>query len=149
MNAAFKAFCAGKGIVMEFTAPYSPVQNGIAEQLNCTLLEHAHAMMLPNRSPSCFGQRLSHMLATLRTDPQLRHWGQTSHHIKGFSVRSQRSTNWLSLAENAGSKSLTSGALNWNRSQSNIFSLVCLPTLRLGGTTTPHPTVFRRLETSF
>ena len=25
VNAAFKAFCAGKGIVMEFTAPYSPV----------------------------------------------------------------------------------------------------------------------------
>ena len=51
MNAAFKAFCAGKGIVMEFTSPYSPAQNGIAKQLNRTLLEHAHAMMFAKQVP--------------------------------------------------------------------------------------------------
>ena len=51
MNTAFKAFCAGKGIVMEFTAPYSPVQNGIAEWLNHTLLEHACAMMFAKQVP--------------------------------------------------------------------------------------------------
>ena len=32
-------------IIMETTAPYSPAQNGIAEQLNWTLLEHAWAMI--------------------------------------------------------------------------------------------------------
>ena len=149
VNTAFKAFYSGKGIVMEFTAPYSPVQNGITKWLNCTLLQHAHTMMFANRSSSCFGWRPLHMLATLRTNPQLRHWGQTSHRIKDFLVRSQRLTDWLSLAENAGSKSLTSSTLNWNQSQSNIFSLVCLPTLRLGGTTTPCPTMSRCLEISF
>ena len=41
INALFRTFCAEKGIIMEFTTPYSPTQNGIAERLNHTLLEHA------------------------------------------------------------------------------------------------------------
>ena len=40
INALFRTFCAEKGIIMESTAPYSPTQNGIAERLNRTLLEH-------------------------------------------------------------------------------------------------------------
>ena len=41
INDLFRTFCAEKGIIMESTTPYSPAQNGIAEHLNCTLLEHA------------------------------------------------------------------------------------------------------------
>ena len=36
---------------MEFTAPYSPVQNGITKQLNHTLLEHACTMMFSKQVP--------------------------------------------------------------------------------------------------
>jgi transposase InsO family protein len=45
VNRPFKDFCAKHGIIMETTAPYSPAQNGIAERLNRTLLEHAQAMI--------------------------------------------------------------------------------------------------------
>jgi transposase InsO family protein len=51
INAPFRAFCAEKGIIMESSAPYSPAQNGIAECLNCTLLEHAHAMIFVKKAP--------------------------------------------------------------------------------------------------
>ena len=34
VNKNFKEFCANYGIIMETTAPYSPAQNRIAEQLN-------------------------------------------------------------------------------------------------------------------
>lgn len=36
---------------METTAPYSPAQNGIAERLNRTLLEHARAMLFAKNLP--------------------------------------------------------------------------------------------------
>ena len=45
INELFKNFCAKTGIIMEQTAPYSPVQNGIAEWINRTLLEHVRAMI--------------------------------------------------------------------------------------------------------
>jgi hypothetical protein len=51
INAPFRAFCAEKGIIMESTAPYSPAQNGIAERLNRTLLEHARAMIFAKQAP--------------------------------------------------------------------------------------------------
>ena len=51
INALFRTFCAKKGIIMEFTAPYSPAQNGIAERLNRTLLEHARAMLFAKQTP--------------------------------------------------------------------------------------------------
>ena len=72
INKPFKAYCAKASIIMEQTAPYSPVQNGIAEHINRTLLEHAWAMIfskniskklwpeaiayvcyIKNRSPTC------------------------------------------------------------------------------------------------
>ena len=51
INTLFRAFCAKKGIIMESTAPYSPAQNGIAEHLNHTLLEHARAMLFAKQVP--------------------------------------------------------------------------------------------------
>ena len=45
INEPFKTYCAEASIIMEQTAPYSPAQNGIAERVNRTLLEHARAMI--------------------------------------------------------------------------------------------------------
>ena len=44
LNSALE-FCAKSGIIMQTTAPYSHAQNGIAERLNRTLLEHVRAML--------------------------------------------------------------------------------------------------------
>ena len=43
VNKNFEDFCGKHGISMETTAPYSPAQNGIAEQLNQTLLKQTRA----------------------------------------------------------------------------------------------------------
>ena len=45
VNKTFKDCCAKYGIIMETMAPYSPAQNGIAKQLNQTLLEDVWAMI--------------------------------------------------------------------------------------------------------
>lgn len=42
---AFRTFCRGEGISMEFTAPYTPQQNGVAERMNRTLLDKARSMV--------------------------------------------------------------------------------------------------------
>ena len=42
-----------KGIKVEITAPYSPAQNGVAEHLNRTILERAHAMLAAYNLPHC------------------------------------------------------------------------------------------------
>ena len=51
INKPFKEYCATQGIIMETTASYSPAQNGIAEQLNQTLLEHGCAMIFAKGLP--------------------------------------------------------------------------------------------------
>ena len=50
-NTAFKNYCASNGIVMQFTAPYSSAQNGIAERLNH---KHARAMLFAKQLPKIF-----------------------------------------------------------------------------------------------
>ena len=37
----FAEFCAEKGISHEFTVPYCPQQNGVAERMNRTIMEGA------------------------------------------------------------------------------------------------------------
>ncbi|QRW09874.1 Retrovirus-related Pol polyprotein from transposon TNT 1-94 [Ceratobasidium sp. AG-Ba] len=51
VNQNWKAHTTKAGTVLETTAPYSSQQNGIAERLNRTLLEHARAMMLESDAP--------------------------------------------------------------------------------------------------
>jgi transposase InsO family protein len=38
-------FCRERGITREFTAPYSPEQNGVAEQMNLTIQERIVSML--------------------------------------------------------------------------------------------------------
>ena len=51
VNKNFKDFCGKHGIIMETTAPYSPAQNGIAKQLNQTLLKHVWVMIFTKNLP--------------------------------------------------------------------------------------------------
>ena len=45
-------WCMSKGIKLEYTAPYSLVQNGVAERMNCTLTELARAMIFSAKTPN-------------------------------------------------------------------------------------------------
>ncbi|GLB42029.1 putative mitochondrial protein [Lyophyllum shimeji] len=46
VNELIREYCDKHGIKIEVTAPYSSSQNGVAERVNRTLLEHARAMLL-------------------------------------------------------------------------------------------------------
>ena len=61
VNAEVKKWVAEKGIVIETTAPYSPSQHGMAEQMNRTLIEGTHAMLF-GRSlpPSLWAEAVTH-----------------------------------------------------------------------------------------
>uniref|UniRef100_A0AAV1UQ06 Integrase catalytic domain-containing protein n=1 Tax=Peronospora matthiolae TaxID=2874970 RepID=A0AAV1UQ06_9STRA len=41
----FAAFCRNKGIIQQFTPPYTPQLNGVAERMNRTLVESARCMI--------------------------------------------------------------------------------------------------------
>jgi hypothetical protein len=44
-NELFRSFCQENGILQQFTVPYSPQQNGVAERLNQTLLNSIRSML--------------------------------------------------------------------------------------------------------
>src|ERR1700678_4302558 len=50
----FRNYLLENGIQQETTTPHSSAQNGIAEQLNRTLVEHAGAMLHRHRLPNSF-----------------------------------------------------------------------------------------------
>ncbi len=45
LNQPIKTWCDKRGIKLHLTAPYLPFQNGVAECMNCTLVELAHVML--------------------------------------------------------------------------------------------------------
>ena len=94
VNEELKRWSAGKGIIIETTAPYSPSQNGVAKRFNCMLLELAHAMLFEKNS---FGMRQWHMQHIYVTEHQhepLMGW----HHSKpglGRNLAWDTYANWL------------------------------------------------------
>ena len=50
----FSKYCASKGIIQQYTNPYTPEQNGISERLNRTLVESAKSMIFHANMPINF-----------------------------------------------------------------------------------------------
>ena len=50
----FVDFCAKKRIKREFTAPYTPTQNNVAEHMNCTIQERLMSMLSQSHLPQSF-----------------------------------------------------------------------------------------------
>ena len=48
----FESFLKENGIVHQLTVPYNPVQNGVAERMNRTVMESARAMMSHSNLPN-------------------------------------------------------------------------------------------------
>ena len=56
----FNMFCGEKGISHEFTAPYCPQQNGVAERLYRTIMEGARSMLYQANLPLEFWAEACH-----------------------------------------------------------------------------------------
>ena len=54
MSKDFQAYLTSKGIEHQLTVPHSPQQNGVAERLNCTLMESVRAMLSHSNLPNKF-----------------------------------------------------------------------------------------------
>lgn len=65
-SSAFRSFLQHQGIAQEFSAVYTPQQNGVAEQLNRTLTEKAKAMLADSGLGSRFWAEAAHTAAFLR-----------------------------------------------------------------------------------
>ena len=50
----FKKFCAENGIAHQFTNPYMPEQNGVAERLNRTIIESVRSLLIHSKLPFKF-----------------------------------------------------------------------------------------------
>jgi transposase InsO family protein len=50
-NTHFETFCASLGLKHQFSSPYVPPQNGVAERKNRTLVEIARTMLDEHRTP--------------------------------------------------------------------------------------------------
>lgn len=50
----FEKYLKSKGIRHEFTVPHLPQQNGVAERMNCTLMESARSMIAHAKLPNSF-----------------------------------------------------------------------------------------------
>jgi Reverse transcriptase (RNA-dependent DNA polymerase) len=54
MSAAFDSFCKENGILREFTTPYTPQHNGVAERMNRTLIDSMLSMIAAANAPGQF-----------------------------------------------------------------------------------------------
>ena len=53
-SAAMEEFCKKKGIQHQYTTPYTPEQNGVAERFNRTIAENMRAMLYHAKLPKKF-----------------------------------------------------------------------------------------------
>ncbi|GJW30971.1 retrovirus-related pol polyprotein from transposon TNT 1-94 [Tanacetum coccineum] len=68
-NQKREEFYNENGIYQNFSSPYTPEQNGVAERRNITLIEAARTMLNSAKLPN--GERLSTLPAIHKTDPSL------------------------------------------------------------------------------
>ncbi|KAL9996280.1 putative RNA-directed DNA polymerase [Helianthus debilis subsp. tardiflorus] len=65
-NSKMEEYCDERGILHEFSAPYTPQQNGVAERKNRTLIETARTMLADSKLPINFwGEAVSAACYTL------------------------------------------------------------------------------------
>jgi transposase InsO family protein len=70
LAATFKDVCEQAGIKRQFTAPYSPQQNGVVERRNRTIMEMARSLLKSMSVPRRFwGEAVKHLVYLLNRLP--------------------------------------------------------------------------------
>jgi hypothetical protein len=70
LSGALKDVCESAGIKRQFTAPYSPQQNGVVERRNRTVMEMARSLLKCMNVPGCFwGEAVNHSVYLLNRLP--------------------------------------------------------------------------------
>ena len=67
---SFAKFCTEKGVSHQFTVPYCPQQNGVAERINRAIMEGARSMLYHAKLPLEFlGRSLQHSSVASQPKP--------------------------------------------------------------------------------
>ncbi|KAD3067039.1 hypothetical protein E3N88_34919 [Mikania micrantha] len=72
-NQNMEAFCDSKGIQQQFSAPYEPQMNGVAERKNRTLIESARTMLADSKLPITFWSEATCYELLQNRKPNLEH----------------------------------------------------------------------------
>jgi len=72
----FTNFCAKEGIKREWTTPYNPDQNGVAQRKNRTIVEAARAMMYGQDMPKFLWQKHAARQSMSRIELLIGHWAR-------------------------------------------------------------------------
>lgn len=80
MSNEFKAYCEKEGITRQYTAPYTPQQNGVVERRNRTMMEMARSYLKEMKMPAIFwGEAVRHSIYVLNRLPTRALTGVTPH----------------------------------------------------------------------
>ena len=78
LSAAFDKHLANAGTACRLTVHDTPQLNGIAERLNCMLMEKVQALLHASRLPqTMWGEALRHSTVAQKTVPMFGHFGKT------------------------------------------------------------------------
>lgn len=78
MSKQFLSYCEEAGIYRQFTAPFSPQQNGVVERRNRTVVEMARSFLKEKRMPAMFwGEAVRHSVYILNKLPTRAVFGVT------------------------------------------------------------------------
>ncbi len=81
-NSAMEGLCGEKGIHHEFSGPYTPQQNGVAERKNRILIEAARTMLADSNLPVIFWNEAIHAVCyALNRVLTIKKFGKTSYEL--------------------------------------------------------------------
>jgi len=143
-NYTMDDFLSGEGIQHQYSAAYTPQQNGVAERKNRTLIDMARTMMAEFHSPYNFWAKPSTPLVTTQTgSSSVLSWKR--HHMNSSPVKSQMYLTFESLDANAMFTLKVAQLLNLHLELLMVFLLDMPQTPILIGSTTYPPDVLKNL----
>ncbi|KAJ0466681.1 putative RNA-directed DNA polymerase [Helianthus annuus] len=81
-NRILDLYCLRKGIEHQYSAPYTPQQNGVAERKNRTLIEAARTMLSDSKLPVLFwGEAMNTACYVLNKVLTVKHFNKTCHEL--------------------------------------------------------------------
>lgn len=81
-NSAMSVYCLSKGIQHQFSVPYEPQQNGVAERKNRTLIEAARTMLADSGLPAIFwGEAVNTACHVLNRVLTVKRFGKTCYEL--------------------------------------------------------------------
>ena len=143
-NYTMDDFLSGEGIQHQYSAAYTPQQNGVTERKNRTLIDMARTMMAEFHSHITFGPKPSTPLATIQTGSSFV-LSCKRHHMNSLSVKSQVSLTFEYLVANAMFTLKVANLLNLSLDLLMVFLLDMSQTLILIGSTTYPPGVLKSI----